>query len=372
MNFPRFFHKKDILALLGLSVSIWWFTGSATDKKPAPPPALVAVAQVMRSNVPIQVPLVGTVVAHETVAIKSRLDSQIMDVRFKDGDLVSEGQVLFVLDDRAINAQIAQFQAAVIKDKAQLVNFHSQYQRMLKLFKTQVVSQAQVDDAKAAYEAQVAQVNSAQANLNNAKVQLSYTLITAPISGRTGTINSTRGNNVKANDPLPLVTINQIRPIRVQCSIPQRYYEDIKTALSAGDVLASASHKESVITVQGRLEYLDNAVDVSNGTFAARALFANEDEKLWPGMFVNITLDLGLEKNVLTIPSIALQGDEGKHFVFVFDGETKKAVRKSIEISRIVGEKVIVTTGLSETDQVIFDGLLRVSDGAVVEVKTNP
>ena len=367
MQLKRLPKKYFILMAVAIAALAWWQFGSSADKKTATPTTRVSAAPVLLQDVPLNVPLVGTVIAYETVSIKSRLDSQIVGVQFHDGDFVKEGQVMFQLDDRAIKAQIAQFHAAVEKEKAQLVNTDLQYQRALKLIKTHVVSQAQVDDAKAAYEAQLAQVNAADANLNNAKVQLTYTTITAPISGRTGTINVTRGNNVKAND-LPLVTINRITPIRVQSSIPQRYYDAVKSALAAGDVIAKAKNKESGTVTEGKLEYVDNTIDVSNGTFAGRSIFANEDEKLWPGMFVNISLELGVEKGVLTIPVVALQGDDGSHFVFIVDSETKKAVRKPVEVARNNGELVIITKGLSEGELVITDGLLRVNEGTPVEV----
>ena len=368
-NFVQTFarRKSTYVVVIGIIALTWWFMDAPADKKPVVAPTRVATAVVLRQDVPLLVPLVGTVVPYETVSIKSRLDSQITEVHFHDGDFVHEGQVMFELDDRAIKAQIEQFQAAVQKEKAQLVNTNLQYQRVLKLIKTNVVSQSQVDDAKAAYEAQAAQVNAAQANLDNARVQLTYTTIAAPISGRTGTINVTRGNNVKAND-LPLVTINQIMPIRVQSAIAQRYYDQVKAALARGDVVVKARNKESNTEVTGKLEYVDNTIDVSTGTFAARSVFGNEDEKLWPGMFVNVSLDLGVEKNVLTIPVVALQGDEGSRFVFVADSETKKAVKKPVEIARNNGELVIVTKGLNESEQVIVDGILRVNDGTPVEV----
>ena len=365
------FNKKSFIIISVIASYVAWsMMGGATDKKPTSAATKVNVAPVTRQDVPMQVPLVGTVVAYETVAIKSRLDSQIMDVHFHDGDAVKEGQIMFDLDDRAIKAQIGQFQAALEKEKAQLINANLQYQRALKLIKSHVVAQAQVDDAKAAYDGQLAQVGAAQANLDNARVQLTYTKITAPISGKTGTISVTRGNNVKANDTQPLVTINQISPIRVQTSVPQRYYDQVKTALSKGDVMVKAQNKESGAAVEGKLEYVDNSIDVSNGTFAARAVFKNEDEKLWPGMFVNVTLDLGVEKDALTFPIVAMQGDDGKHFVFIADSETKKAVRKPVEIARNNGVLAIVSKGVNENEQVIVDGLLRITDGAAIEIAT--
>lgn len=362
-------NKKIVLLLLvaALLAAWWWFSGS---KEKAPPSTAtnVTVAPVQRRDIPITVDLVGTVVAYESVAVKSRLDSQVIEVNFKDGDFVKEGQTLFVLDDRAIAAQIDQFKATLEKEKANLANVQLQYNRAVQLRKTQVVAQATVDSAKAAYDAQAAQVGAAQANLDNAKVQLTYTTITAPISGRTGTINVTRGNNVKANDATPLVTINQISPIRVQTAIAQRYYDQVKNALATGDVRVVSSNKESNTPVEGKLEYLDNAIDVNTGTFAARAVFANENEKLWPGMFVNVKLDLGIQKNALAVPSVAIQGDEAKHFVFTTDAEGKKAHRVAVDVSLNNGEFAVINSGLTESDRVLTDGLLRVTDGSDIAI----
>jgi len=375
-------HKwtKWVVAALACVVA-WLVYAGSVDMKPPVSAVHVKIASVKRQDVPIQVQLVGTVVPYETVSIKSRLDSQITDVHFHDGDSVKEGQTMFDLDDRAIVAQIGQLEAALQKEKAQLTNAELQYNRSQNLIKTHVVSQANVDETKAAYEAQAAQVNAAQANLDNTRVQLTYTKILAPISGRTGTINVTRGNNVKANDTQALVTINQITPIRVQFAIAQRYYDQVRTALSSGDIVVKAQNKDSKGTEEGKLEYLDNSIDVSSGTFAARGVFTNQDEKLWPGMFVNITVDLGVEKNVLTIPAVAVQGDEGKRFVFTVakddksangdKDKIKKAVRTPIELSLNNGDIAIVTKGLEDTDQVIVDGILRVTDGAVLDI-SNP
>jgi membrane fusion protein, multidrug efflux system len=347
----------------------WWFGGASSGGKNVTPAVRVTVAQVKREDVPDRVSLVGTVVAYETVAVKSRLDSQVTNVLFKDGDYVKEGQVLFELDDRTVKAQLKEMEAGVEKEKAQLVNLRLQYERAQKLLKTNTVAQAQVDTARAAYEAQLAQVNAMQASLDTASVQLTYTTIAAPISGRAGTINVTRGNNVRANDTQPLVTINQISPIRVQFSIPQRYYDQIRNVMSVGSMTVLAQRDESKeAAAEGTLEYLDNAIDVSNGTFAARAKFPNEDEKLWPGMFVNVSLELGVDKSVLTVPGVALQGDEGNRFVFVADKERKKAIRMPVEVAKNNGEVAIIANGISEGDEVIVDGLLRVTDGGPIEV----
>jgi RND family efflux transporter MFP subunit len=365
-------HKKWFYPLVAL-VAAWWlwsnYYGADGDSGKGPPPTEVSAAAATRRDVPIQIPLVGTVVARESVVVKSRIDSQIIGVFFKDGDFVKEGQILFELDNRELKAQIKQLEAALVKEEAQLVNANRQYERAQKLVKTNVVSQAQVDTARATYEGQLAQVGAAKANLDNMNVQLSYTSITAPISGRTGTINVTRGNNVKANDTQPLVTINQISPIRVQFAIPQRYYSQVKNAMTKNNRLSlRAKHAESTNLVEGSLEYIDNNIDTSSGTFAARASFENKDETLWPGMFVSITLDLGVNENALTVPAVAIQGDENSRFVFKVDTTSQKALRTPVEILLNNNEVAVITNGLSEGDMVITDGMLRVTDGGSVKI----
>ena len=355
---------------MALAIVAWWgigkFYGSNDAKGNNKIPAVkISAAPTTRKDVPLTVSLAGNVIAYETVSIKSRLDSIVTDVKFNDGDNVQQGQVLFLLDDRALKAQLGQLEASVNKEKAQLENVRLQYERAKKLIETKSVSQSRVDDSKAAYDSQLAVVKAAQASQENTRVQLTYTTITAPISGRAGTINVTRGNNVKANDTQALVTINQVSPIRAQFAIPERYYEQVKAAMANG-IPVRASRQDSAEATQGTLEYIDNTIDPTTGAFTARATFTNEKEALWPGMFVTVTIELGQENGVLTIPSVAVQGDEKSHFVFkVVDG---KAVKTPVEITRNTGEVAIVSKGLNENDTVITDGLLRVSDGAAVEI----
>lgn len=355
--------------IIGLTIAIfvgWWGVGklSGDGKKDNVPAVKISVAEAAKKDVPVSVVLSGNVIAYETVAIKSRIDSQVMEVKFHDGDAVTKGQVLFLLDERSLKAQISQLEANLQKEKAQLENTRLQYARAKSLIAGKFIAQAQLDDAKSAYNAQLALVNSAKANLDNTIIMLSYSTIESPINGRAGTINVTQGNNVKANDAQPMVTINQVSPIRVQFAIPERYYEKVKTSMEQA-VPVMVSRQDSAETAQGNLEYIDNTIDPTTGSFIARAVFTNEKESLWPGMFVTVTLNLGEEKGKITIPLVAVQGDENNHFVFR-DVENK-AVKTPVDIS-IAGETAIVNKGLSEGEKVITDGLLRISDGAAIEI----
>lgn len=365
---------KNLIIIVVVIIAAWqgythFFSGQAGGKqKDSKPGAHVSVAAVKRDDVPMQLQLIGTVIANETVVIKSRLDSQIVSVLFRDGDNVKEGQVLFELDDRSLKAQLNQLEANLQRDKAQLENARLQYERAKKLVEGSAVAQSRVDETKAAYEAQKAAVSASQANIDNTQVQLSYCKITAPISGRAGTINVTRGNNVKANDVQALVTINQVQPIRVQFAIPQKHYDKVRSALTKGDVEIEVARSGAPDSARGKLEYIDNNIDASSGTFTARATYANEDEKLWPGMFVNVNVALGVESGVPVIPVVAIQGEESARFVFVVDKDGKKALKKPVTVSRMTEQLAIISSGLEDGEQVITDGLLRVNDGAAIEI----
>ena len=237
---------RYVIGLVVIVLLAWWGINkfSASNNGQISVPAVkVSAVQAIRKDVPISLAIVGNVIAYETVAIKSRIDSQIMEVKFNDGDFVQKGQVLFALDDRTLKAQVAQEQAKTTDAKLQ-------YERARKLVTGKFVAQAQVDDAKAAYETELA-------NLENNRVMLNYATIIAPISGRAGTISVTQGNNVTTNDAI-LVTINQVSPIRAEFHIPERYYEQVR---AGKDIVVTATRQNVEGNTKGKLEYIDNQID---------------------------------------------------------------------------------------------------------------
>lgn len=360
-----------LVVLAGVGFAIWhfWPAGKSGHDEIKVPSVLVHASAVTRTDVPLTVKLVGTVYPYQSVAIKARLDSQIREVRFKDGDRVRQGDILFVLDDSALQAQRQQYVANLARDQAQLANAKAQYERSAQLLKRGFETREKASVDKAAYESAKATVAATQAALNNSTIQLDYMTITAPITGRAGTINATLGNNVKANDTQPLVTINEVDPIRIQFSVPQRYFDELKTLLTTGEAVpVEARRNEDNTDRQGVLEYIDNAIDQSSGTFVARARFENADEKLWPGMFVDVIVTLKTIKNGLVIPAEAVQTLNDQDFVFVVNEQTHKATKTPIHMLRLADGRALVTDGLSEGALVITDGLLRLTDGSVVEV----
>lgn len=364
-----------VAALLLVGGGVWWVSQKSAEKAPTaaagkmaakPANVPVVVAQAARRDVPVSVKLAATVYANATVTVKSRMDSQIVAVHFQDGDKVRQGDLLFELDNRALKAQRAELQANLQRDTVQLKNAKLQYERSKKLITQGFVTNEKLDQDKTTYEAQEASLAATKATLENIDVQMDYTLVRAPISGRAGTITVTAGNTVKANDTTGLVTINQIDPILVQFSVPQRYYDSVRAAMARGKLGVNATRAETGATLIGNLEYIDNAIDLGTGTFVARARFDNPDEKLWPGMFVDVLLTLDTLKDVLVIPAAALQGKEGQQFVYVANA-AKQAEKRAVT-ARLLEDNAVIETGLQPGDQVVTDGLLRVSEGAALEI----
>lgn len=361
--------KKTVIILLVLAVTVafGWrvYNLSKPKEKPGDGPVLVRVAAVQRKDVPLDVSTVGTIVPYQTVAVRARLDSRIDKALVHGGDSVKEGDLLFSLDDRALKAQISEAEANVARDRAQEANLRIQHEREDSLNKKGFQTQSSVDQSKAAWEAQSATAAASAAALQNLQVQLQYTQIHAPISGRIGTVSVTIGNNVKANDTQPIVTINQIRPVWAQVSLPQRDIGILRAAMAKGTVDASAKH-EGGAAETGKLDYLDNAVDETTGTIAARVLFDNAAEVLWPGMFVDVTLTLGVEKQAVTVPEVAVQHGPGGDFVFtIADG---KATRRPVKVGRMAGGEAIIREGLEGNEQVAVDGLMKLENDSAVKI----
>lgn len=368
----RMGHNKTpfIIASLVVALAGYYFFGGKNNKTPpAPPSVSVTTTTVLQQDMPNIITLVGTVYAYETVAVKSRLDSQVTAVHFKDGDAVKEGTALFQLDDSVLKAQLNQYEANLRRDEAQLDNAQAQYVRYQNLAKKGFASKEKMEDAQATYKTQEAAVNATKASIDSVKSQLAFTTIKAPISGRAGTINVTRGNNVKANDTAPMVTINQVSPIRVQFAIPQRYYDALRAA-SNSTIAVQTKRSDGQDLATGKLEYIDNNIDTATGSFVARAAFENADEKLWPGMFVNVSILLNMDKDALVIPQVAIQNNRDESFVYAVDSATKKAVKKPVEVLRVQDNNAIIKSGLNAGESVVIDGLLKISDGALVEIST--
>jgi len=336
------------------------------------PQAVVADVAVEMAA-PVQVSAIGTVQSIATVIIKSRVDGEIAKVHFEEGQQINEGDLLFTLDNRAFQAQLAQSEANLQRDRAQLQRAQAEVKRQSELATRGVASAQKLEDVQTAVQVLEAAIRADEAAIENARVNLSYTSIRAPITGRTGSVNLKRGNVVKSNDTsqqaVPLVTIAQLRPIYVAFTAPERHLADIRAAaaLERPPVLVTIPNQpQNPIT--GMLTFVDNQVDAATGTITLKATFSNDDERLWPGQFVNVTLTLGVQANALVVPSAAIQIGQNGPYVFVIKQDATVELRL-VRVDRAVNNKTVIAEGLVPGDRVVVDGQLRLNNGTRVTVQ---
>ena len=324
----------------------------------------VDVATAVKKPMPVRVEALGTVTPVASVAIKARLETQIVAVHFSDGASVKEGDRLFTLDSRQIEAQIRQAEGVVARDKAQLEGAERDLRRYSDLVAKNATPVINLDNARTQTDSFRAALAADQAALDNLKVQLSYCAINAPISGRISAANVKVGNFVRPADTAPLATINQMAPIYVAFAMPQRVLPDVREAMRQGRAQVDAFLPGDREPVTGRLEMLDNAVDVTTGMVTARALMDNGDEMLWPGTLVNVRLTLRVEDAVV-VPSVAVQtGQKGTYVFVVANGA---ASVRPVQVERTVGSETVLSSGLAGGEVVVVDGQLLLTEGTKVE-----
>lgn len=397
--------------------------GSA-QTRPAPAPAVpVGVAAVERKPVPLKVVGVGNVQAYTTVSVKAQIAGQIVQVHFKEGQEVARGDLLFTIDQRPLQAAVRQMEANVAKDRAQLRqmeaavaqkqaevtqaianverdlaqldNARAQEERYRELMRRELVAREQyeqirtnfsalqatvqadraaVENAKASARAAEAMVDNAkaaieanEATVDTARLQLAYTTIRAPMDGRTGNLLVQAGNVVKGNDDNPLVVIAQVRPIYVSFSVPEQHLTDIKRFLAQGSLQVEAALDGGTRRAVGALTFVNNTVDPTTGTIQLKATFANADNALWPGQFVDVGLTLTTEQAVV-VPAQAIQAGQKGPFVFVVKSDLTVEARP-VKVGRRLGGELVVDQGLAGGERVVTDGQLRLIPGARVEIK---
>jgi multidrug efflux system membrane fusion protein len=355
------------IAYRGLSVEQ---ANSQTAAGPRQAPAIpVVVAAAERRSMPLRLDAIGTVQPIASLSVKSRIDAQIAEVKVGDGQYVKAGDILFLLDARAAEAQVHQMEAQLVRDKAQLANAKRDVDRYAPLVAKEFVSHQQYDTAVTTALALEAGVRSDEAGLENAKVLLTYYTITAPIDGRLGMVTAKAGNNVKAND-VPFLTLNQVQPIYVLFSVAERELPGIRAAQAAGAVTVSALPAgDKGKPAEGKLAFFDNSVDIATGTIAVRGIFENQDERLWPGQFVNVTLTLASDAEALVVPQAAVQIGQAEPFVFVVKDDNTVEARK-IAVSRTVDGSSVIASGLAAGERVVIDGQLRLSNGSRVDIRS--
>jgi multidrug efflux system membrane fusion protein len=330
-------------------------------------PVLVVTA--VQKSVPIQIRAVGNVEAYTTVSVKSQVTGVLQQAHFKEGQDVKKGQLLFTIDPRPLEAALKQAEANLARDTAQLNNLREQVRRYAELVQKQYVSREQYDQIKTNADAAESVVDADKAAVENAKVQLSYCYIYAPVNGRVGVLLVNEGNLVRVNDGTPLVVINQINPINVTFAVPEQYFADLTRHMAGGRLKVDARFpSDEGRPEQGALAFVDNTVDRSTGTIKLKAEFTNQERRLWPGQFVNIALTLATQADAVVIPSEAIQvGQEGQH-VFVVKEDRRVEVRP-VTIGQTNEGEAIIAKGLAAGEQVVREGQFLLGPGSRIEVK---
>jgi multidrug efflux system membrane fusion protein len=342
-------------------------TASSRDSRGGAVPVLAASAE--RQQMPLHIPAVGTVTAVASVAVKSRIDGQIVQAGFIEGQEVKAGQTLFVIDPRTTQAQLQQAEANLARDQALLATTRTDLSRYTDLAGKNLVSHQELEKAQANLAQLEAAIRADRAQVDIYRVQLSYTTIRAPISGRTGAVQLTLGNMVKANDTTPLVVINQLSPIDVTFAVPERELPAIRHALAAGAVAVQAVVADDIAhPAAGTLHFIDNAADPATATVQLKARFANDDQQLWPGQFVSVSLQLGSEGEPVVVSAEAVQESQKGSYVYIIKADDTVELRP-VRVERVDGGLAVIAAGLQGGEQVVTDGQLRLRPGAKVTLR---
>ncbi len=362
-------------------------------------PAPVKIGEVIQQTMPVQLAAVGTVEPIETVQIKAQVSGQVMEVRFKEGDLVQKDQVLFVIDRRPYEvalkqaeanlskaqAQLEQAKAMTLKDKAQAERLKATFARDQGLADKGMLSKEEYDRSRADFQAGEAAVAADEANtgagvegiaaaktaIDQAKLQLEYCTITAPLTGRTGEVAAKAGNLVRTADAAPMVTINQITPIRVTFSIPERQLSVLKQHMTEGDIGVDALIGGDTAPCRGALSFVDNTVDASTGTINLKATFENADSRLWPGQFVRVLINMAVQADAIVAPTKAVQMGQKGSYVYVITADMKAEMRP-VKTGDALKDMTVIVEGLKPGEKVATDGQFMLAPGVDVKESEAP
>jgi RND family efflux transporter MFP subunit len=347
--------------------SSWMGTGASAQGPQRPRVVSVELATAERKPVPVDVDSIGTVTPISSVALKSRLETTIVAVHFEDGARVNEGDLLFTLDSRQIDAQIEQAEGMLAKDRAQLEGAQRDLRRFNDLIGKGATTQVNVDNAKTQADILIGAIKADQAALDNLKVQKSYTSIRAPFSGRISAANVKVGNFVRPADTAPLAVINQMAPVYVTFAIPQRVLVDLREAMASGSSKVIATIPGHQKSEDGKVAMVENSVDSTTGMVTVRGVMDNANETLWPGILVATRLTIRTE-NAVVLPTVAVQRSQSGNFVFVVKDGVAKV--QPVKVDRTLQGQSVITEGLSGGESVVVDGQLLLSDGTRVEPRT--
>jgi multidrug efflux system membrane fusion protein len=356
-----------VVALLGLTL----FSAACAEKKEKPKEDRipVTVASAVEQDVPVEIRVIGSVQPYTTVAIRAQVGGQLMRVWFHEGQDVHRGDRLFTIDPRPYQAALAQSEANLARDEAQLKNAEADAARYADLVKKDFITKQDYDKTLSGAEASKAVVAADRAAIENARLQLQYCDIVAPIDGRTGAVMVHEGNIIKAGDTNPIVTINQVQPVYVQFAVPESQFAQVRAAAALLPVTATPQGGGASID-GGKLTFIDNAVDPQTGTITLKATFPNGNRALWPGEFVNVIMTLSKRANAIVVPAQALQNGQKGQYVYVVTAD-KGVEMRPVTVVQQTESQAVIGKGVNAGDTVVTDGQLRLTPKSKVDVKTN-
>jgi RND family efflux transporter MFP subunit len=363
-NWIIFVGALGIAAVAAFVTRSSWMGGGASAQGPQRARVIsVELAKAERKPVPVDVDSIGTVTPISSVALKSRVETTIVSVHFEDGAKVAEGDLLFTLDARQIDAQIEQAEGTLAKDQAQLEGAQRDVRRYSDLIGKGATTQVSLDNAKTQADILIGTIKGDQAALDNLKVQKSYTVIRAPFSGRISAANVKVGNFVRPADTAALAVINQMAPVYVTFAIPQRVLVDLRAAMASRESRVIATIPGHAQSEDGKVAMVENSVDSTTGMVTVRGIMSNDSETLWPGILVNTKLVIRTE-DAVTVPTAAIQRSQNGNYVFIMkDG---KAHVQPVNVSRTFQGISVVASGLAGGEDVVVDGQLLLSEGTLV------
>ena len=365
--------KAIKIALPLISVAILTIVAGCSDKpqagiNPQQASVPVVVAKVEKKDMPVQVKAVGAVEALSSVMVKPQVAGLLERVHFQEGQNVKKGDLLFTIDARPFQSDLARAQANLAKDVAQAKTARSLTARYENLVKKDYVTQEQYDQVRTTAEALEASADADRAAVVNAKLLLNYCTIRSPIDGRTGNLKVHAGNVVKANET-EMLQILQTNPVYVTFAVPEEHLAAIRKHNDEGKLKVIVTDKAGQNPVFGNLTFLNNEVDQSTGTILLKATFQNDQNILWPGEFTNVTLTLTTRPNAIVVPSEAVETGQEGQYVFIVKNDMTAELRP-VTVGTTIGDQTIIEKGVEPGETVVTDGQLRLLPGAKVEFKT--
>lgn len=342
--------------------------GSLDSSRTQPPPVPVGVTRVEQRDVPLDVRAIGNVEAFSTVSVKSQVEGQLAEVRFKEGDEVKVGDLLFVIDPAPFQAALDQAQANLARATAEAKNAEVQAARFAALARSGIVSKDEHDRVATQAASMGAAVDAARAAVENVKLRLDFCYLRSPIDGRVGRLLVHQGNVVKEKETT-LAVVNQLKPIYVTFAVPEQELPEIRRHQADHPLAVTVTLADTATPpVQGTLSFIDNAVDTTTGTVILKGIFPNVDEVLWPGQFVNAALTLDVERNAVVVPAAAVQtGQEGSYVFVVKVDETVEY--RPIKVVRSAGQLAVVESGLAAGETIVTQGFVRLAPGVKVTIR---